>query len=97
VHDRLGRRDVGVRGGHDLRPRFELERAERERQRVRPAADADGVPDAAVGRELGLEGRHRLAEDERRTLDDPIDRGAQAFADRVVVRVEIDEGDLRRN
>ena len=70
VDDRLRGGVEGERGDDDVVARADAERAQRERDRVRPVGDADGVAGAEVGGELLLEGGHLGAEDERAAIDD---------------------------
>ena len=78
--DRLGARVEGEGGHDDLVARADAERAQRDRDRLRPVGHADGVRGAEPPRELALEGLDLGAEDELPAVDDALDRGVSSSA-----------------
>ena len=62
LRDREHGCNVGVRRNDDLIPRADAERTQRERQRVLPRVQPDGIPCTRVGSELLLKGRQLRSE-----------------------------------
>ena len=94
-HDRERRVRGRQRRGDDFVARADAERAQDERDRVGPCADAHGMRRAHRSRELGFERLDLGAEHEPAARDDTIDGGADVVP--VVTRHERQEGDAPRN
>ena len=91
--DRGDRGDRGVRHGEDRKAGPHPAGAQRQVQRIRAAADADGVAHPQIGRELALEARHLLAQDIASALEDGRDGGVDLRTVCVIVGARVGLGD----
>ena len=94
--DRQHGRDERVRRGDDLVAGPDVERPQRQLDRIAAVADADCVADADVRREVALEPRDRAAVNEVAAIDHLPHRAIDVGADLLVLRAKIDERHLRR-
>src|SRR5207248_6727289 len=86
--------DEGVGRGDDLVARLHPRREQGQMQGARARVHGDAVLDAAVGRELLLEVRDLLAEDERGRSADAVERGEDVLAEARVLRLQVEVRDL---
>ena len=93
--DRLDRGVERERGNDHLVAGPHAHRPQRDRDRVGAVGHADGVPAAAVRRELLLERLHLGAEDEAPRVQHPRDGLAQLVAERRQRRGGVEQGDAR--
>ena len=94
VGDGFGGGDEGVGRGDDLVARLHPRREQGQMQGARARVHGDAVLDAAVGRELLLEPRDLLAEDERGRPADAVQRGEDVLAEARVLRLQVEVRDL---
>ena len=94
--DRFRRSDVGEGRGDDFVTRSDLQRAQRQGESVRAGVHADAEARASVGGNLLLERGDVRAKDVVRASEDFLDGGQQFSFERLVLRREIQEGDLHR-
>ena len=95
--DRLGRGPERERRDDDLVARPDAQRAQRDRERLGAVGDADRVPRADVGGELGLERLDLGPEDEVPAVEHAMDRGADVGAQRRLRGGRVEERDRHRH
>jgi hypothetical protein len=94
IVDRAGRREERERRGNDFVARRQVQRLERQEQRIGAARAADAVLGVRHARDLDLELRHRGPHDELLRLDDFHHRRQHIVLDRLVLSNEIQHGDV---
>ena len=94
VGDGFRRADEGVGRGDDLVARLHPRREQGQMQGARARVHGYAVLDAAEGRELLLEPRDLLAEDERRRPADAVQRGEDVLSEACVLRLQVEVGNL---
>ena len=82
-----------VRRAHDLVIRFDAQRHQCEQQRVRSGRTAQREAAPAVTRKLRFESLDLGTEHEALTLDDPPERRIDLRPERLVLGLEVEEGD----
>jgi hypothetical protein len=97
VADRLGRRDERGGDGDDLVARLEVERPERQLERIGAVAHPHRVRRIAVRGERALELAHRRTLHERRGVEHLLDRGVDLGPQIGVLGVEVDKRNRHRS
>ena len=95
ARDAACRREEAERRGDDLVAGPEIERHQRDEERVGAARDADRVLDAEVRGDGALEGLDLRAEDEVPVRRDALEGGAKLRHQRLILRGEVEERDGR--
>ena len=93
--DGAGGREKRVRRRDDLVARLDVERHERQQQRIGARGDGDRVADAEHPRHLAFERGDLGAHDEALAVADPFDRRENLGAKRPVLRLEIEQRDVQ--
>ena len=96
ARDGAGGGEERERAGDDLIAGADLERHEREQQRIGARGDADAVAALAVGGDGRLELLDRGPEDEVLARTDLRDRGLDLRLQRLVLRLQIQQRHLHR-
>ena len=89
--DRPGRGEEREARADDLISRLDAQRHQRAKQRIAPAADADGVLDAAILSQIFLEFLDMRPQDQRLLIEHFVQRPADFLADRAVLRLQIQQ------
>ena len=93
IENRFRARREGEGRDDHLVARPDVERLQRQQQRVRTRSAPDGVPAAGIGGHLGLQGLHLRAQDEVALLHHPVHGLLDLAADGVVLGSQIEQRD----